>query len=219
MRYENIIFDMDGLLIDSMMHWIHQDDAFFAPRGIPLTPDMIRYFTGKSLKENMTWAKEKFGLKETVEELVQERVDQTDAIYTTLAQPLSGVTALLSTLHAGGGRQAIASGSPLNRIQNIVDRFAWNTFFEQLISVDHVDHKGKPAPDVYLYTAKKLGVDPASCVVFEDAENGVLAAKAAGMACIAVPDPRWSYGDFSAADLSVTSLDDAAVYEFLGYRV
>ena len=97
----------------------------------------------------------------------------------------------------------------------VVDRFIFSDHIDEIVSADHVGHIGKPDPIIFLHTAEKLGIKPEHCVVFEDAENGVTAAKRAGMKCVAVLDSRWSFGDFSQADLVVDSLEDQAVYKFL----
>lgn len=215
MRFKAILFDMDGLLIDSMIHWVEDDKDFFGSRGIELTPDLIKFFTGKSTKEILVWLKKEYGLLESLEDLTEERIKKTDKIYTHLSDKMPGTDLLIKTIKNSEAKQAIASGSPLNRIEVIVDRFGWRDSFDKLISVEDVAHRGKPEPDVYLHATKVLEVKPEDCVVFEDAENGVLSAKAAGMKCVAVLDERWSFGDFSQADLIVDSLENEKVFNYI----
>ena len=214
-KFEAVIFDMDGLLIDSMWHWIVSDTQFFGGFGIKLTDEMIKYFSGRSETESMSWAKEKFGLKETVKELLEKRKEQVDKIYTHHTALMPGVEELLKKIKAAGVKRAIASGAPIYQIKIVADRFNWHDYFSHYISPEHVGNVGKPNPAVYLHAAKVLEVDPKRCVVFEDAENGVIAAKEAGMCCVAVPDARWSPGDFSRADLVVNSLEDEKIFKFL----
>jgi len=114
-------------------------------------------------------------------------------------------------------RQAIATGAPKLAADKLVNRFGCQDYFEKIVSVECTGLPGKPDPGVFLHAAKVLVVEPEHCVVFEDAQNGVLAAKAAGMRCIAVPDARWSFGDFSQADLIVDSLADERVMKFLDF--
>ncbi|MFA6427711.1 MAG: HAD family phosphatase [Candidatus Magasanikbacteria bacterium] len=215
MKYKAVIYDMDGLLIDSMIHWMHSDDRFYKPRGVTLTPDLIKFLTGKSLRENMTWLKEEYKLEESVEELIVERARTTDNIYTDLTTDMPGATRLIKRLKREGFKQAIASGSMYERIKLVVQRFGWDIYLDKLISADHVQDKGKPDPGIFLHAAKQLDIHPADCIVFEDAENGVVAAKRAGMTCIAALDKRWSFGDFSQADLIVESLEDKRIFDFL----
>jgi len=215
MNFKAAIFDMDGLMIDSMIHWKDCDDGFYSPRGIVVDEKLINRLTGRSMRENLEWMKEVYNLKEDVEDLIQERIQQTDQIYTKLCSKMPGTDELIKILKENSFKQAVASGSSFSRIEIIIDRFGWRDYFEHLISADHVNDKSKPDPGIYLLTAEKLECKPEECVVFEDAENGVIAAKRAGMACIAVLDKRWSFGDFSEADLIVDSLEDKKVFEYL----
>lgn len=213
--FKAVIFDMDGLLIDSMIHWIEADQIFFGEHGITLTEEMITYFTGRSETENMQWVKEQYSLESTVEDLLSERLENVNLIYTQKTNLMPGVENLISKIKKAGLKQAIATGAPSKQLKLVVDRFKWQDHFETFIAADHVGNIGKPDPSIFLHTAKELGVAPEDCVVFEDGENGVVAAKAAGMKCVAVPDPRWSFGDFSQADLIVESLTDKKILEFL----
>lgn len=215
MKYQAVIFDMDGVLVDSMMHWIAADREFFKPFNIELTDEMVRYFTGRSETENISWLKNEFGLAESLEELRVMRRQTTQKIYSHHSVVLPGVDELIAALKQRGLILSIASGARHDDIKQVVERFNWHEHFDCLISSDHVDHVGKPNPLIYRRTAEVLGVAPARCVVIEDAENGIVAAKAAGMSCIAVPDKRWSVGDFSGADLIVDSLEDARILDFV----
>lgn len=206
---------MDGLLVDSMQHWLDMDREWFGTRNIELTQELITYFTGRSLLENLTYLKEKFNLEDTIDMLEQERTSWQNEIYTIRSKVMPGAGAILQTMFQKNIKQAIASGAPTKALDIVVDRFGWRNYFEVLVSSDHVNCVGKPDPEIFLHTANKLGINPEECVVFEDAENGVVAAKRAGMACIAVPDSRWSFGDFSQADLVVDSLEDKKIYHYL----
>ncbi len=186
MKFDAVIFDMDGLLIDIMIHWIEHDREWFAEFGEEVTPEFIKFFTGKSLKQNIEWMKNEYNLEGTIEELMARRIGITNEIYTKQSKPLPGEVPLLSTVQNIHITQAIASGSSQQRIRTIVDRFDRGAYFDMLLSTDDVGFNGKPESDVYLFTADQLGVDTSRCLVFEDAENGVVSAKAAGMQCIAV---------------------------------
>ncbi|MFH1286349.1 MAG: HAD family phosphatase [Candidatus Magasanikbacteria bacterium] len=214
-QYKAIIFDMDGLLIDSMQYWVDCDQEWFGSFGREVTPELIKFLSGRTIRENMEWMKQEFALEESVEWLMQKRNKMTESIYTQKTQPMPGVEHLVQSISTSSIKQAIASGSSKERIQTIIDRFSWNDYFDFCLSAEEVGDRGKPEPDVFLKAAKKLGVDPARCVVFEDAENGVVAAKRAGMACVAVPDKRWSVGDFSRADLIADSLEDTRLSDYI----
>jgi len=207
---------MDGILIDSMLYWIEADVGFLQTHGIELTDEMIKYFSGRSERENMEWLKKTFSLPHGLEHLLETRARVTNRIYSHQTNLMPGAEQLIKKIKKSGIKQAIASGAPMRQIQLVADRFGWNEYFDEIVSPDHVGQVGKPDPTIYLHTANLLGVEPNKCVVFEDAENGVVAAKRAGMCCIAVPDKRWSPGDFSAADVAFQSLEDPAVIKYLG---
>jgi len=215
MNKKAIIFDMDGLLIDSMAHWLALDRQLFASYGKEFDEDYVKYMTGRSEQECIAFLKDYFGLEGEVEELLKQKRGSVAEIYNTKTKIMPGVVELINKIKSSSLKQAIASGSPLRDINTIVNRFNWQDYFEQLVSADHVGEVGKPNPAIYLYTAKKLGVDPKDCIVFEDAENGVKSAKDAGMTCIAVPNKKWSFGDFSLADLVVDSLEDKQIFDYL----
>jgi len=210
-----VIFDMDGLLIDNIAQWEEMSKKMFIEFGLEQTDEAAKYFNGRSLRESMTWFKNHFGLTATVEDLMEKRLHGTEHIY-RVCSPMPGAHDLVNKIGASSLLQAIASASSLDRINIIVNRFNWRQHFNHLISTDHVGHRGKPAPDIYLHAAEKLQVLPENCVVLEDAENGIRAAKAAGMKCIAVADKRWPYHDTSVADLVVGSLLDEKIYKYLG---
>lgn len=215
-NFKAVIFDMDGVLIDSESHWQNIEKGLFANLGITLNHDIITQMTGKSMQESILLIKEHFGLLQSVEELLEQKKNASEEIYTKLSTPMPGIDQLLADIKHGGLPMAIASGSYLYRIEKIVKRFGWEKYFDQLVSTDHVGLKGKPDPAIYLYAAKTLNLDPHDCVVLEDSENGIRSAQAAGMKCIAVPDVRWSYGDVSIADLQAKNFMDRSIYDYLG---
>ncbi|MFA7654306.1 MAG: HAD family phosphatase [Candidatus Magasanikbacteria bacterium] len=214
-KFKAAIFDMDGILIDSMLYWIEADIEFLKTHGIELTDDMIKYFSGRSERENMCWLKKEFSLSHEIEHLLETRRQVTDKIYSHHTNLMPGVENLISNIKKSGTKLAIASGAPMRQIQLAVNRFGWDKCFDKIVSPDHVDNIGKPDPAIYLHAAKLLGIEPNKCIVFEDAENGVVAAKRAGMYCVAIPDKRWSPGDFSQADLIAQSLEDERIYKLL----
>ncbi len=215
MKYKAVIFDMDGVLIDSEFHWFEAEMNFLKKYGITMTREIMTKMTGRSLRETVSMIKEEYKLAAPIEELMGEKAAASEAIYEYKAQVMPGAHDLVKTIHAQSGRLAIASGSMLHRIEKIVQRFDLAHYFEHLVSSDHVNYVGKPDPAIYIYTANKLGLDPAHCVVIEDSVNGLKAAKGAGMDCIAVPDPRWSRGNYSEANLIVKGLTDEKIIDFL----
>lgn len=213
MPFKAIIFDMDGTLVDNLSHWAEADEKFLRTYAIERTPEYVTLINGSSLLESVRHIKERYQLAPSVEELLAEKIATTNYIY-EVAGPTVGAESLLERVRAEQHKVAIASGSPTSRVQQIVDRFGWHQYFDALVSADHVGSVGKPDPAIFLYAAKRLGVDPAECLVIEDARNGLLAAKAAGMSCAVVhSDPQ---EDFSRADLVINTLEHRDLYSLIG---
>ncbi len=126
---------------------------------------------------------------------------------------MPGVTAAIALFERCGLRLAIASSSPRRLIDAVCDRLGLGGIDVRCSAMDEAH--GKPAPDVYLTAARRLGVAPAQCLAVEDSLNGLASARAAGMICVAVPDPLLAADPrYSAANLvlrSLTDLDDAAL--------
>ncbi|EKD42863.1 MAG: phosphatase/phosphohexomutase [uncultured bacterium] len=214
-KFKAVIFDMDGVLIDSMLQWPVVLEPFFQKYNIVRTEEMVKYASGRSEQENLAWLKENFNLPGTIDELVAERQQYSGKIYSELTQPLPGVEELMKKIKQNLYLQAIGSGAPMKYVNKVVERFQWEKYFDELVSSEHVNFIGKPDPSIYLCAADKLKVAPADCLVFEDAENGLVAAKRAGMSCVAITDPRWSFGDFSQADLRVDNFFDERIHKLL----
>lgn len=153
-------------------------------------------------------------------QLVQTISDRKEALFRELmageAHPLPGVQQWLESLQAAGVRQAVASSAPRPNLDLMLDSLGVRPWFEAVVSGDGMP--GKPAPDVFLAAARAIDVPPASCVVIEDAINGVAGAKNAGMKCIAVTTTN-SASALAQADVVVDSLADlspATVFQLLG---
>ncbi|MSU75133.1 MAG: HAD family phosphatase [Candidatus Magasanikbacteria bacterium] len=216
MKFQAVIFDMDGVIIDSEFYWAKAEMGFLDKYKIKLSRELTARMTGQSFRENALFLKQHFGLVDSVEEILQGRLVATEPIYTYQAGPMPGASELFPRIKQSGVKLAIASGSTLERINTIVNRFEWGKYFDALVSTDHVNFVGKPDPAIYRHTAEVLQIPPAECVVIEDSVNGLVSAQAAGMRCVAVPDPRWSHGDFSKANLIIESLLDKKLFDFLG---
>ncbi len=213
-KFKAIIFDMDGVLIDSEQYWGAAEQGFLEKYNVTPVPEMNILFTGRSEIQNVSWLKEKFNLPGTIEQLILERRSFTDKIYTDNIKPLPLVENLLSKISMIYP-QAIASGARHFLINEVVDKFSWRNYFKQLVSSDDVGHIGKPDPAIYLHAADMLGVRPEDCLVFEDAQNGVVSAKNAGMNCVALVNQPWTRGDYSLADLKIDSFGDERINELL----
>jgi mannitol-1-/sugar-/sorbitol-6-/2-deoxyglucose-6-phosphatase len=202
-----VIYDLDGLLIDSEPCWMQAEIEVLASLGLPLTPERCRETTGLRMDEAVAyWAARYPWTGTSHEEVVRRILARVLSLLEERAPLKPGVRESLAVVRAAGLRIAIASSSPLSLIEGALSRFGLRAGFEQVVSAEG-ERFGKPHPGVYLTTAARLGLRPEVCVALEDSVNGVLSATAAGMRCIAVPE-RWPVEDprFAKAQALIRSL-------------
>jgi mannitol-1-/sugar-/sorbitol-6-/2-deoxyglucose-6-phosphatase len=213
---EAVVLDMDGLLIDTEPVWRSAGAAVFAGLGVTLSERDLLDSTGQPIEELIpVWRRRapagRSGL--TDDEVADLIVDQVVAHVKAEGKPMPGVTAAIARFERRGLRLAIASSSPRRLIDAVCDRLGLDGIEVRCSAMDEA--RGKPAPDVYLTAALRLGVAAVGCLALEDSPNGVASARAAGMRCVAVPDPLLA-GDprYRQADLvlrSLADLDDVAL--------
>ncbi|MBC9728869.1 HAD family phosphatase [Streptomyces sp. TRM68367] len=183
----SVIFDLDGTLVDSEPNYFEAGRQTLAGYGVTdfTWADHERY-VGISTRETIADWKERYGLRAPLEELltVKNRHYLELARADTRAYPQMRM--FVEVLASDGVPMAVASGSSPEAITAILAGTGLDAQLRTVVSADEVAH-GKPAPDVFLEAARRLGADPAACVVVEDAAPGAAAAHAAGMRCIAVP--------------------------------
>ncbi len=180
-----VIFDMDGVLVDSEPLLFEAERVLLAELGAELTEEIKKPFIGMGGHEVLQALLDHFGLEADVVALGRHKGE----IYLELARTVPGfapTAELARALHADGIPLAIASGSSYEGIAICLAAIGLTDAFPVQVSVSSVAH-GKPAPDVFLAAAGQLGVDPGDCLVVEDAIHGVEAAIAAGMRVIAIP--------------------------------
>jgi sugar-phosphatase len=202
-----IIFDMDGLLVDSEPYWKIAEKICFGKLGLTLTDELLRQVMGFRLNEVVEhwynyqpWGKKNF---EAVEADVLETVKQ---LIADNANALPGVVDTLKLCKANGYKIALASSSAMSLINVVVDKLNIRQYFDLLVSAENEPY-GKPHPSVFLTTSNQLNVLPTECLVFEDSVNGMVAAKAARMKCIVVPEaekqnePYWHLANYQLKTL------------------
>ena len=213
MVMEAVIFDMDGVLIDSEPLWRRAEQEVFGKVGIALTKEMCIGTMGLRLDEVVAYWYGRFHWTGKSPRRVEEEV--LSEMYRFIAdegKPLPGVHKTLGVVRDSGVDLAIASSSPFGLIEAVVDKLEIRDYFSVMCSADE-DALGKPDPAVYLRTADRLAVAPRACLVFEDSFLGVRAAKAAGMTVVAVPaadqynDPRFHEADCKVPSLVEFSFD------------
>ncbi len=182
-----VIFDVDGLLIDSEPLWNKARDVFMERKNMHYDKSIDDVAVGMGLREVILRWQELIGLNGETEELIKEyRKTFYEVALNEQLVLMPGARELINRLSSRSFVLAIATGGHTkDKVTEIIKNLNLLQFFKVLVSSDDVS-KGKPAPDVYLKTAGQLGVDPQECVVLEDAVNGVVAGKSAGMRVIGI---------------------------------
>jgi HAD superfamily hydrolase (TIGR01509 family) len=202
-----VIFDMDGVMIDSEPLWEKTERKLLARRGIDYSPEYRDQIVGLNQNDSGTLLIDTFKLEETVSDIINERVDILTEIYEEELELVPQLVPLLEDLRMENYPLAVASSSPLRVVDFVLEMFSLHEYFLEVVSGDCAEN-GKPHPDIYLQTAERLGVKPEDCIAIEDSINGVKSAKAAGMFCIAIPDKRLSPDKFNEADMIMDSLEE-----------
>jgi HAD superfamily hydrolase (TIGR01509 family) len=203
------IYDMDGLLLDSEPYWVEAELEVLGAVGVPLTAELARETTGMRLDEAVAHWHRLFPFQGRSEaEVVARLTEAARRLILARAEAKPGVRESLQLFARQGLRRALASSSPLQLIQAVVEKLGLTGQFELTVSAES-EPFGKPHPAVYLTCARRLGLRPTECVALEDSVNGLVSAKAARMRVIAVPEAAHR-GDarFSLADAAVASLLD-----------
>lgn len=208
-----VIFDFDGTIIDTEWSEFTTVQEEFRHHGHEYT--LATFLEGVGRADGRHWAdvlQELNGPIDDIEAVKQRRKEAHHRMITD-SDLRPGVIELINRADQEGKRLAVASSSPIRWVEkhlnarNLTDRF-------QFIATRDLVERAKPWPDVFLVAARELGVDPASCLAIEDSHHGVAAAKAAGMVCVAVPNPVTIESDLSAADLVLDSLADLPYTDF-----
>jgi mannitol-1-/sugar-/sorbitol-6-/2-deoxyglucose-6-phosphatase len=183
-----VIFDMDGLLVDSEPLWHRVNDKVYETLGITLTDDHHRMMVGQRIKENVADMYRQHPWEgPSVQEVDRTIIQEVVALIKKEVVMMPGVHHALGVCKKAGLPVAIASASDLAVIDAVVDTLEIRDHFDHIYSAQFEEY-GKPHPGVFLKVAKHFGVAPAECLVLEDSPNGVLAAKSARMVCVAVPN-------------------------------
>ncbi len=188
MQFRAALFDMDGTLIDSMGVWARVDEVFFARRGLPLPQDYARSVAGLSFRQTGEYTKARFHLPESVDDILREWHELCESAYVNDVPLKPHAAEYLKKLRGEGVRLAVATALPERLYRPVLLRTGVLPLFDAFASTDEAG-ESKRSGDVYRLAARRLGVEPAECVVFEDILDGLLGAKAAGMKAVLVRDP------------------------------
>ncbi len=208
-----VLYDMDGLLLDTEPLWGESMLKIAHKHNIPITRDRFKETTGLRIYEVLEhWALHYPWHGSSPKEIADEILEDIIASSQRSGMVLKGVEASLRLLRENHYTIGLASSSPKHMIDALVDYFGLTHFFDCITSADIVDY-GKPHPAVFLHCAASLGAQPHQCLVLEDSVNGMIAGKAARMKVVVVPDevhfddPRFSLADAKLKSLESFDLD------------
>jgi len=209
-----VVFDLDGVLVDSEQVWDEVREAYVRETGGTYTDRSARDMMGMSSPEWSRYMAEALRVPGTPEEINAAIVERMLARYGEAPPLLPGAVEAVQRIGAWVPL-AIASSSNRELIDAVLRVSGLASDFGVTVSSEEVP-RGKPAPDVYLEAARRLGVDPARCGAVEDSHNGIRSAKAAGMRVVAVPNPHYPPDDeaLGLADVVVASIEELQVDHF-----
>jgi HAD superfamily hydrolase (TIGR01509 family) len=199
---EAIVFDLDGLLLDSEQVWDEVREQLVKERGGRWREQAQTEMMGMSSVEWSRYMHDELGLSEPPEEISGEVVRRLEERYRRELPLIEGAKEAVERL-AARWPLGLASSSNRELIDLVLELSGLAPFFRVTVSSEEVP-RGKPAPDVYLEAARGLGVPPERCAAVEDSRNGIRSAKAAGMKVIAIPNPHFPPGEDSLALADVT---------------
>lgn len=205
-----VIFDMDGVLVDSEPIYMMSNRRLFASLDIDVSDREYHSYVGTSAAGMWTAIKERHGIEEPIDVLIRQEFEEhyrSLSVWENLV-PIPGIMELLLALQELSVRLAVASSSSRRVVDLILSRAGLSSFFKVTVCGQDVSN-GKPHPEIFLAAARKLGVLPAKCLVVEDSPRGIEGAAAAGMSTVGFQNPNSGIQDLSRADLVIESFSDA----------
>lgn len=204
-----VIFDMDGVLIDSEPMWQQAELDVFGRLGVTLQPHQTKQTAGMTTRAvTEYWYQQSPWQGVSLSETEAAVISQVAQSIASRGEAKKGVLRLLQQLQQQQLPAALATNSSQYLMDTTLDTLAIRHYFAAHCCVEMVA-QGKPAPDIYLLAANKLGVAPADCLVFEDSYTGISAAKAAGMTVVAIPAAEeWHHEKFGIADAKIRCLTE-----------
>jgi len=204
-----VIFDMDGVLINSEPFWKISEVEHFNSVGVPLTTEMCETTVGMRIQEVTRRWHNKYPWdtsKKSFEKVEEEIIDGVISLINESGIPIEGVYEMLEFFRSINLPMAIASSSDIRIINAVIEKINIRQYFKVTHSAEFEEY-GKPHPAIYLNTAKTLGVKPENCLAIEDSYNGLKSAKAAGMKTVVIPEKLF-YDDrkFDIADMKFHNL-------------
>lgn len=186
-KYDAVIFDLDGTLVDSMWVWDEIDIKFLNDRGLDVPADLQGIIEGMSFTETANYFKERFDLKEDIDEIKLIWTDMAKDFYREKVKLKTGAKNYIQKLKSDNVKIGIGTSNSKELALATLEGNGVLKYFDVVLTSCEVN-KGKPEPDIFLGVAEKLGVSPDKCLVYEDTLAGVKAGKRAGMDVIGIYD-------------------------------
>jgi len=211
--FKAVIFDMDGVLINSEPLWKIAEKEVFSSMGVNVTDELVHITSALTAQEVCAFWYERYPWQgKTFDQVEDDVVARVIELIGENDTKIPGVIEILDFCKSKGLKIGLASNSSHDLIEVVLEKVGIKHYFDFISSAQDVE-RGKPDPAVYLYAAMKLGVDPKECLVFEDSIIGVTAAKNAGMFVIAIPvQEDFEKKEFEIADVKISNL---AEFKFL----
>ena len=200
-----VLFDMDGVLVDSEDYWVEFEREDLFPDAVPDDDVDLAETSGMNFRDIYEYLEDEYGTAITREEWIERFNEAAEEIYTERVDLLDGTHELLEQLNEENIPTAVVSSSPHDWIGMVLKRFDLEGEFDRVISADDIDAASKPEPDVFEHAADEVGVPAEECVVVEDSENGIEAAARADTVVVAYRIDAHGDLDYSPADEVVDS--------------
>ena len=205
-----VIFDMDGLMLESEGLWTKVDMQVVASYGLEFRPELKPLFMGCERLESAKRFCRAYGLSDAPEEVAEKRARLSYKFYKTDVELMPGINELVDRLLDWGKPLAVATSAEAEIVRIVREQFDIFNRFNHIVCADEIEN-GKPAPDLYLEGARRLGIPAGECMALEDSPNGIKAARAAGMKVIGVPNPDVDVKEMTAASALVAKLDEITI--------
>ena len=207
-KIKAVIFDMDGVLLDSESIYKENNKIFFAELGMKVSDELYNTFIGLSATLIWQTLKNEFKLPESIDYYKKlEKEDRFQCLGKTELIPHDNLIPLLQLIFENKLPMAVASMSAKKNIELVLEKLNISTYFSAILSGEDVT-QGKPNPEIFIKAAERLNTEPQFCLVIEDSKNGVTAAKSAGMSCIGYINPGSGNQDLSMADWIINNYNE-----------
>jgi beta-phosphoglucomutase len=209
-----VIFDLDGVIVDSEDAHIESEKRAFAKYGVNISAAELHKYAGATAKAMFTELINKYRLKTTFQQMIKIKEEALYRLLDEDAEPMEGAIGLIDRLKEANVKLAIASSSNKKWIEYILKKLGMTSLFDRVIGAEDAAHS-KPDPEIYSKATRALGLRPDECVVIEDAELGVEAAIRAGIKAVGYRNPRSGNQNLSKADMIIDDFSTLEINELL----